>query len=320
MSTTTTTKTQLTPTAPIPNSSSSSCSCNTFPLFPFLPLELRLQIWTLTLSSSLSKPRTVIITCHRAVHPIHGRYYAKTFSTSTETPPLLFVNHEARTEALRVYRPHFFQIPVVQIDVQHVDRLRSGSRMEGENEAREQRGDGDHLDAGGNEGQGYVHVQKPKSIYVAFDREILRLREDVLSYIPELELGLIEMMVVDVADVHYFGHFYLDIIRSMKKLRMLELVVGVTDSDRMLAGRGTGAGNGDGNREIGGIERWAEGGLRRLERDVELLKDEFREMRESDEVWDCPEVRIVMRDSGVVMGVIEEGRGSSMEEGVGIPA
>ncbi|KAL4983280.1 hypothetical protein BDW68DRAFT_194567 [Aspergillus falconensis] len=321
-STTTITKnTELKPTAPIPNnSSSSSFSYNTFPLFPFLPPELRLQIWTLTLSSSLSEPRTVIITCHRAVHPVQGRRYAKTFSTSTETPPLLLVNHEARTEALRVYRPHFFQIPIVQIDIEPAYPLRSRSRLriESEDKACEQRGDGYNLDEGCSEGQGYVHVQKPKSIYIAFDREILRLRDDVLSYIPELELGLIERMVVDVADVHYFGRFYLDIIRNMNKLRMLELVVGVADSDRMLARRGTGVGNRNGG--IGGIERWAKGGLRRLERDIELLKDEFREMRESDEKWDCPEVRIVMRGSGVVMGVMEGGRGSSMADSVGIPA
>ncbi|KAH8431824.1 2EXR domain-containing protein [Aspergillus melleus] len=348
-----------------PFSSSSLCSnsgpgpYNTFPLFPSLPAEIRLQIWSLSLCCpSVFQPRTVNIACHRAVHPIHRRRYAKTFSTSTPPPSLLLVNHEARTEALRVYRPHFHRIPVVQVDDVQMpvdrsgstsrtssnSRSSSGSQIEGNSadEAHEQQhGDGNTESSLSDEitsakGQkdssvpAPVQEQKPipkptfklQSIYIAFDRETLRLREDVLSYIPELELGLIERMVVDVADAHYFGHFYLEIIRSMGRLRTLELVVGVTHSDRVSAGRGAGAedGNGNGNGEIGGIEGWAEGGMMRLERDVELLMDEFREMRESDPEWDCPEVRIVLRDSGVVVGSIEGGRGSSMHEGVDISA
>ncbi|KAK1139946.1 hypothetical protein N8T08_011023 [Aspergillus melleus] len=294
------TATKLEPTLPIPNppSSPSSSLCSgsgsspykTFPLFPSLPAEIRLQIWSLSLSSpSVFEPRTVNIACHRAVHPIHRRRYAKTFSTSTLPPSLLLVNHEARTEALRVYRPHFHRIPVVQIDdVQMpVDRSRStsrsssnsrstsGSQIEGNSadEAHEQpHGDGNTESSLPDEipsvkGQkdssvsAPVQEQKPipkptfqpQSIYIAFGLETLRLREDVLSYIPELELGLIERMVVDVADAHYFGHFYLEIIRSMVRLRMLELVVGVTHSDRVSAGRGA-AEDGNRNGEVGGIE------------------------------------------------------------------
>ncbi|KAL4938033.1 hypothetical protein BDV06DRAFT_232181 [Aspergillus oleicola] len=289
-------------------------SCNTFPLFPLLPAELRLQIWKLCLSES----RTVRIKCHRAVHPVHKRRYARAFEFETGQPPLLSVNQEARIEALSVYRPSFL-VPGGEDDV---PASISESRME-EGEAREQRVDGHvHGDSpgdGGCKGQepGHVLKQEPRPIYIAFDRETIQLREDVLSYIPGPELCLIQTMIVDVADVHYFGHFYLDILRSMTKLKTLDLVVRVTDSDRLLAGRG----NGTGDEALNGAEHGRIlGGYWGLQRGLDILEDEFIEMRAVHPDWDFPEVRVVMRDTGAVVGRIRGDRESLVEEGGDVAA
>ncbi|KAL4740977.1 hypothetical protein BDV11DRAFT_168718 [Aspergillus similis] len=208
-------------TAPEPSPSQS------FTLFPLLPTELCLQIWTLILVSSLSERRTVSINCHREVHPINRRRYAKSFSTSTSIPALLHVHREARSEALRVYRPSFARISTPHLEPQ--------ARFETSGPQHETR-----LQTQLETEKVQVQTTDTRPIYIAFNHETLQLREDVLSYIPESELPLIEPMVVGVADLQYFGHFYLDVIRRMSRLRKLELIVGVARSEPLLAGTGQG--------------------------------------------------------------------------------
>ena len=74
----------------------------TFTLFPHLPFELRLKIWEI----ALSEPRTVTISCERAMLD-RERRFAKAFTSSTLPPPLLRVNRESRFEALARYNPSF---------------------------------------------------------------------------------------------------------------------------------------------------------------------------------------------------------------------
>ncbi|KAL4746107.1 hypothetical protein BDW72DRAFT_210724 [Aspergillus terricola var. indicus] len=278
---------QVPATGPNPSPSQS------FTLFPHLPTELRLQIWTLVLVSSLSERRTVSITCHREVHPTNRRRYAKSFSTSTSIPALLHVNREARSEALRVYRPSFARIPTLYLEPQ--------ARIEASDPQHETRPQS-QLET--EEVQ--VKTADPRPIYIAFNHETLQLREDVLSYIPEPEMRLIERMVVGVADLQYFGHFYLDVIRRMNRLRKLELIVGVTHNEHLPAGTGQGT---DAS-EAENIEEVWERTMRRFEWEVELLTEVFRDAREENKSWLCPDVRIVMRRTGAVIGVIEGGRGA----------
>ena len=281
----------------VPATGPNTSPSRSFTLFPLLPTELRLQIWTLIIVSSLSERRTVSITCHREVHPINRRRYAKSFSTSTTIPALLHVNREARSEALRVYRPSFAGIPNLPLesqarsetsDSQH--EIRPQSEVETENVLTE---------------TVQVHTANPRPIYIAFNHETLQLREDVLSYIPEPELRLIERMIVGIADLQYFGHFYLDVIRRMSRLKKLELIVGVTRSEHLLAGTGQATDVGDAENIA---DVWET--MRRFEWEVEMLKEVFRDAREEHRSWRCPDVRIVMRRAGAVIGVIEGERGA----------
>ncbi|KAL4816948.1 hypothetical protein BDW67DRAFT_40493 [Aspergillus spinulosporus] len=276
----------------VPATRPDSSPSQSFTLFPLLPTELRLQIWSLFLVSSLSERRTVSITCHREVHPIYRRRYAKSFSTSTSIPALLHVNREARSEALRVYRPSFAGIPTLPLEPQ--------ARPETSGPQHETRSQ-----PGVETEKVQVHTADPRPIYIAFNHETLQLREDVLSYIPEPELRLIERMVVGVADLQYFGHFYLDVIRRMSRLRKLELIVGVTRSDHLLPVNGQEPDAG----EAENIDNLWET-MRRFEWELELLKEVFRDAREEDWSWRCPDVRIVMRRTGLLIGVIEGGSGA----------
>ncbi|KAL4974712.1 hypothetical protein BDW66DRAFT_152605 [Aspergillus desertorum] len=267
-----------------PTTGPRSTPSRSFTLFPLLPTELRLQIWTLILASSLPPPAV-----------------AKTFATSTRNPTLFNVNREARNEALRVYQPYF-----TRISSPHLEPQAQSATSDSQQETPAQL----QLETDQVQVQVRTAYPRPRPIYIAFNPEILRLREDVLAYIREPELHLIEQMVVEVADVPYFGHFYLDIIRRTSRLRKLELLMGITDSDRLLAGTGQGTDAG----EPEGSEEWWERGMRSFGRGVELLKEEFREAREERKCWVRPDVSIVMRGTGVVVGVIEGGRESLMEE------
>lgn len=207
------------------------------------------------------------------------------------------MNREARSEALRVYRPSFAGIPNLPLesqarsetsDSQH--EIRPQSEVETENVLTE---------------TVQVHTANPRPIYIAFNHETLQLREDVLSYIPEPELRLIERMIVGIADLQYFGHFYLDVIRRMSRLKKLELIVGVTRSEHLLAGTGQATDVGDAENIA---DVWET--MRRFEWEVEMLKEVFRDAREEHRSWRCPDVRIVMRRAGAVIGVIEGERGA----------
>ncbi|KAL4901572.1 hypothetical protein BDW74DRAFT_187221 [Aspergillus multicolor] len=284
----------------------------TFTLFPSLPAELRLQIWSSALHNTLSLQRTVSISCTRILHPTTRRRIAESFSSSTPSPALLFVNRESRNESLKVWRASFLDLPEQpQVEFEGVTTVRGDADgHQDENDAGDRNGDE-------SQGQNDPPPEKeqkaqPRPIYIAYTHETLHLREDVLPYIPEAEVCLIERMAVDVADVHYFGHFYLDILRRMGRLRKIDLVVGVSDSERLVAEWDDGHSDGDGHGNVGGVEGWDED--RRFFRGIELLRDEVREMREAHQDWDCPEVRIVVRHDGRVLGAIKGGKMEDEED------
>ncbi|EAW10137.1 2EXR domain-containing protein [Aspergillus clavatus NRRL 1] len=203
----------------------------TFHLFPLLPPELRLRIWSLLLST----PRNIPIACQRGIHP-NSRRFARFFTTPTLPPPLLHVNHESRTEALRIYTAQF------------------------------------------------QTAYSPRSIYIAFDRDVLQLPEDVLAYLGADELDRVQALTIEVSDASYFGHFYLDVVRRMRRLRRLELVLKET--------------------RVHWRVPWDE----ENDTGVGRLKEELQEAMTGEESrWECPcaAVRIVAASTGVELGVVE---------------
>ena len=54
---------------------------------------------------------------------------------------------------------------------------------------------------------------------------MLRLTEDVLRYVGPEELALVKTMIVEVTDTGYFGHFYLETLQRMPRLRDLVLIL-----------------------------------------------------------------------------------------------
>ena len=185
-----------------------------FHLFGNLPAELRLKIWTLILDC----PRTIEISCERGIHPGPVRY-AKEFRSHCPSPALLYVNREARHEALKIYAPYF--------QTEHSTR----------------------------------------SIYMAFDRDIVKLREDVILYLGDVETGQIESMSIVVEDHYYFGHFNMDKLRNMLQLKQLELVVK--------------------NSQIVG---WDSRGC------IQTLQADFDETKEQYPMWECPRVGIISQE------------------------
>jgi hypothetical protein len=108
----------------------------------------------------------------------------------------------------------------------------------------------------------------PKYTYVAFNRNIIKLTKDGLSYFPGEGLEHIQRMSIVVMDYSYFAHFNMDILKQMKSLRELEL----------LAGDGT-------------VYRWNRG----ENPYVTTLVNDFAEAAALDPGWECPRVSIVFK-------------------------
>lgn len=202
----------------------------TFHYFPNLPTEIRLRIWSLALSNS----RIIHIDCERGVHPTLRRY-AKAFTSPDPGPPLLHVNHEARREALRVYRASF--------RTRHVP---------------------DHC------------------IYIAFDRDVLQLSENVLAYVEHAELNAIQTMIVEVIDSSYFACFCMDILRQMLKLRELKLVMARKNNEN--------------SSQV------------QLAQYIATIKEDFNEVIKLHPEWEFPNVTIITHDTGEEVGVVVAGR------------
>ncbi|KAL3471202.1 hypothetical protein BJX99DRAFT_263481 [Aspergillus californicus] len=251
----------------------------TFHPFPSLPPELRLQIWSLC----LSQPRTIAITCKRATDPTRHmpKFYAESFSTDSPPPALLHVNCEARWLALGVYTAYF--------------RTESHNQKQNETETETQTDEKEKTNAG---------------VYIDFAKDVLRLREDVLGYIPSRELHCIASMVVEIGDIEYFGHFCMDTLLQMPKLTSLDLEVQLGETGRGYVSWGERVDTGVGIAAEGAFDR----GVRR-ERVIRVLETEFLDARRRESGWDCPFVRIFgMGEGGGVLGVIQGGRLDEIEE------
>lgn len=193
------------------------------------------------------------------------KFYAESFSTDTPPPALLHVNREARWLALGVYTAYFQTETGIETD---------------EKEKKAHAG-----------------------IYIDFAKDILRLREDVLGYIPSQELHCIASMVVEIGDIEYFGHFCMDILLKMPRLTSLDLEVQLGETGRGYVSWGERVDTGVGIAAEGAFDR----GVRR-ERVIRVLETEFLDARRRESAWDCPFVRIFgMGEGGGVLGVIKGG-------------
>ncbi|PBP17508.1 hypothetical protein BUE80_DR011278 [Diplocarpon rosae] len=119
--------------------------------------------------------------------------------------------------------------------------------------------------------------QAPAGLSLALDRDTVRCRDDLLEHFGPRELGAVEHLALDVADAGYFGHFQMSILATMARLTALDLY---TDEGDRTSWRG-------GNRR--------------------MLTADFEGARKNDPGWACPRVRILHRDTGTEMGVIERG-------------
>ena len=109
----------------------------------------------------------------------------------------------------------------------------------------------------------------------------MRCADNVLEYFGKGEINGIRRLVLEVRDVAYFGHFCMDVLKSMTKLEELEL-----------------------STPEGTTYSWSRGGRVPL---YETLVRDFMEARYGDPGWECPRVRILNIDSGLEMAVIEGG-------------
>jgi 2EXR family len=116
--------------------------------------------------------------------------------------------------------------------------------------------------------------------YFSFSRDTLRCADSVLEYMPTEETKRIETLVLEVRDAEYFGHFHMEVVKTMERLEELTLLAKPGEVDY----------------------RWNRPG-----RYVDTLSGEFEEARCENPDWRCPRVRIVQGDSGDEMCVLEGG-------------
>jgi len=209
-----------------------------FHLFPELPSELRLKIWHIVLSS----PRIVDINCEKGVVKSNQQQtrFIKAFLSSTPIPPTLHVCRESRYEALSTYKTYFTTFK-------------------------------------SNYTPFHTTLKAPNYIYIAFGQDTIRCSDNLLEYIDNIELGSIEKMILEVADASYFGHFNMEVVMGMVRLKELEL-----------------------NTAEGLLTDWRGDSKAILTRD-------FEGARMNNPGWECPRVLITSRKTGELLKILEGG-------------
>ncbi|OBT50988.1 hypothetical protein VE04_08551 [Pseudogymnoascus sp. 24MN13] len=116
----------------------------------------------------------------------------------------------------------------------------------------------------------FATPSNPRPIYLSLPQDVVRFTDGLLPYIPDGPLNEIQHMITDTKDCAYFGYYHMGTLKSMKRLRVLEiyaekgLVYGGDDTDRF----------------------------------INLLVSEFEDAMEADPGWECPKVRIVDAQTG----------------------
>jgi hypothetical protein len=125
----------------------------------------------------------------------------------------------------------------------------------------------------------FTTMSSPRPIYLSFFQDAVKFADGVLPYIPRTPLLEIQKMVLPTQDCAYFGFYNMEILKGMKRLRLLEIY----------AKRGVVYSWNDGNRYLN------------------LLMTDFEEAMEADPGWECPMVKIFDGETGNEMRFIEGG-------------
>lgn len=124
----------------------------------------------------------------------------------------------------------------------------------------------------------FWNPSNPRPIYLSLSRDVVRFSDHLLPYIPA-PLREIKHMMMDTKDCVYFGYYHMRTLKSMMRLRELEIYVD----------NGQDYGMDDGDRSI------------------KILVSEFESTMEFDPGWECPNVRIVDAQTGKELRFIEGG-------------
>lgn len=124
-------------------------------------------------------------------------------------------------------------------------------------------------------------------IYLAPDRDIVRLPDAVLGYLGPTELTTIRRMIVQVNDYMFFGAYWIHVMQKLSNLNQLELVVVLNLPMYTISAE---------LREIAGLDD--------TERDsMERIKEAFVEGVRTNPEWKLPNI-MVTSDSGKELGKI----------------
>lgn len=118
----------------------------------------------------------------------------------------------------------------------------------------------------------------PNYTYISFEHDTIQCEDNILEYIGGEEVERLQRMILEVKDAAYFGHFHMDVLMRMGKLKELDLLV----QEEVISW----------NRE----RRYVDG----------LISD-FEQARNKDPGWECPRVRILDRNTGKELSVIPGG-------------
>ena len=134
-------------------------------------------------SFAISVPRTITITSDRPPYKRGAAEPVQTFQANVPNPAILYVCAESRHEALAVYKPCF-----------KTYRTRD-----------------DHF------------LPTGRHLYVSFEQDTFHLEDTLLVFLGDSEVKEMQTIVLSVKDCGYFGHFNMDIIKTMKSLKKLDM-------------------------------------------------------------------------------------------------
>lgn len=135
----------------------------------------------------------------------------------------------------------------------------------------------------------FIREPSPRATYVNFDYDTIKCAASVLEYMGKEEIKGVKRMVLEVGDAAYFGHFHMETITRMERLKELTLEAKEGESYGWNTGRNTRL-----SYALGTMERVVHG-----------LNNDFEGARHQDLGWRCPRVTIVRADNGEKLKVLD---------------
>jgi hypothetical protein len=120
--------------------------------------------------------------------------------------------------------------------------------------------------------------RSPSYTYVSIEHDTIHAEDSMLVFMGKVEGARLQRMIIDVKEAAYFGHFYMDVLMRMAKLKELELRV-VEEKIPWMEDRNF----------------------------VDGLIGDFEQARVNTPMWVCPRVRILNKNTGEELTVIPGG-------------